>query len=123
MEPKERFSNVFDYAYCVERTVNENLPLGPLEYTFASDFAIADWYGEEDVKDTYKRVKEDWLCDYKAFTEVVIALNSLAWISYAADRPAFTDLYSDLYYKAKEDFYDKWGDDADACEWFYKMTD
>ena len=81
------------------------------------------------MKETYENVKSSWLGDYKAWTEVVIALSML---SFAHDqlrkqgfdgRDEFIRLYSDLYYKAKDDFYDKYEGDEDACDWFFEMTD
>ena len=83
MRLQEKFQDVFTYSAEVEQWVNSQLPLGPLKFTFAADFAIADWHGVEDVNDTYKRVKEAWLGGYKAFTEVVIALNMLSWAHFA----------------------------------------
>jgi hypothetical protein len=129
MRVQQSFQNVFSYAFGVEKWVNDSLPLGPLKYTFASDFAIADWCGADDVRDTYERVKQSWLGDYKVFTEVVIALNMLSWANSALrkqgfeDRDEFVQLYSELYYKAKDDFYAKYGNDREACDYFFEMTD
>ena len=123
------FKNVFSYSNGVMDWVNKQLPLGPLKFTFAGDFAIADWYSKEDVEDTYKRVKEAWLNDYKAFTEVVIALNMLSWAHKALQdqgidgRDEYIDLYADLYYRARDDFYEKWGENREACDYFFEMTD
>jgi len=128
MKVQQGFQNVFSYAYGVEDWVNKSLPK-PLEFTFASDFAIADWYGESEVLDTYERVKEAWLDDYKAFTEVVVAVNMLSWANDALtrqgydDRERFVKLYSDLYYKARNDFYDKYEGNEQACNHFFEMTD
>lgn len=129
MRIQEGFKNVFSYAAGIGDWVNKCLPNGPLEYTFASDFAIADWYGADSVEDTYKRVKDEWLSDYKAFTEVVIAVNMLSWANNTLreqgydGREEFIKLYSDLYYRARSDFYEKYGDNAEACDYFFEMTD
>lgn len=129
MKVQQRFTNVFSYAAGLEKWVNDNLPLGPLKYTFVSDFAIADWFGKKDVEDTYKRVKNEWLSDYKAFTEVVIALNMLSWANCALkdqgidDRLPFIRLYADLYYQARHDFYDKYDGNTEATDYFFNMTD
>ena len=128
MKVQQKFQNVFSYAYGVEEWVNKSLP-NPLEYTFVSDFAIADWFSEEDVLDTYRRVKEQWLDDYMAFTEVVVAVNMLSWANDALirqgfdDRERFVKLYSDLYYTARKDFYDKYEGNEEACNHFFEMTD
>lgn len=129
MRVQQGFQNVFSYAAGLEKWVNDSLPLGPLKFTFVSDFAIADWYGEEDVEDTYKRVKESWLCDYKAFTEVVIALNMLSWANDALrkqgfdGREKFISLYADLYYRARDDFYERYTGNDEATDYFFEMTD
>ena len=129
MKIQEGFQSVFSYAAGLEKWVNDSLPLGPLKYTFVSDFAIADWYGVDDVEDTYKRVKEAWLEDYKAFTEGVIALNMLSWANAALDkqgysgRDVFIDLYADLYHRATTDFYNRYENNREACDYFFDMTD
>ena len=129
MTVQQGFTNVFSYAAGMEDWVNNQLPQGPLKFTFVADFAIADWYGTDDVLDTYKRVKETWLNDYKAFTEVVIALNMLSWAHAMLQRQgydgrdAFISLYSDLYYQARDDFYSKWEGNEEACDHFFNMTD
>lgn len=117
------------YAAGVENWVNQHLPLGPLQYTFAADFAIADWYGEDSVKETYERVKAEWLSNHKAFTEVVIALNMLSWAHAALKkqgidgRDEFIQLYSALYHQATTDFYAKHKNNREACDYFFEMTD
>ena len=74
------FKNVATYAAGMEQWVKKSLFGEPLQYTFVNDFAIADWIGGRNgVLDTYSRVKENWLDNYKAWTEVVIAVNMLAW--------------------------------------------
>ena len=124
------FKNVFTYAAGMEKWVNNSLPYGPLQYTFASDFAIADWVsGKDGVMDTYKRVKESWLGNYKAFTEAVIAINMLSWAHYNlkqqgySGRDVFIELYSDLYHQAIQDFYERYKNDRKKCDYFYQMTD
>lgn len=129
MKLHEGFKNVFSYAAGMEEWVSASLPLGPLKYTFACDFAIADWYGKDSVEDTYKRVKEEWLSDYKAFTEVVLALNMLSWAHDALKRQGYDGrdeyikLYAELYYRARNDFYEKYEGNEEACDHFFEMTD
>ena len=129
MKLQENIQNVFSYAAGMENWVNQQLPLGPLQYTFAADFAIADWYDEDSVKETYERVKEAWLSDYKAFTEVVIALNMLSWAHDAMKRQGidgrepFISLYVSLYHQAFSDFYAKYTGNKEACDYFFEMTD
>lgn len=129
MKLHQGFSNVLSYAAGMEEWVNRQLPLGPLKFTFASDFAIADWCDKESVEETYERVKNEWLSDYKAFTEVVIALNMLSWAHNALDgqgfdgRDEFIRLYAELYHRARYDFYEKYDGNEEACKYFFEMTD
>ena len=47
--------------------------------TFYADLSIADVCGLDSIKDTIKRVKEEWFNDYKMFSEFVLALNHKSW--------------------------------------------
>lgn len=47
--------------------------------TFGSDFSIADIFGTEAVKDTYKRGLDFALSDAKYFAEFVMVLNHKIW--------------------------------------------
>lgn len=126
---RQGFKNVTTYSAGMQQWVNNNLPVKP-EYTFAGDFAIADWMtGKDGVIETYYRVKESWLNNYKAFTEVVIALNMLSWAHNQLKkqgyegRDAFIELYTDLYKQATTDFYNKYEDNEEARDYFFRMTD
>lgn len=133
MKLSEKFKNVFTYAAGVEdwcKSMYADASGYELEYTFCSDFAIADWTGGVDaVNETYDRVKESWLSDYKAFTEVIIALNLLAWANESLSRSGIDNRmdimnnYSDLYYKAKDDFYKKYENNKEALSYMFLMTD
>lgn len=109
--------------------------------TFMSDFTIADFYGLKSVKETYERVEKNWLSDYKFWTELccVLCHKSNMWYG-SEDKPDYywvdddgylkhpvnlemSKLYSDLYYKAKDLFYEKYGEDKEACEYFFNVTD
>ena len=129
MKMKEMFKNVFSYAAGMETWVKGNLPY-KLEYTFANDFAVADWVeGEKGVKETYQNVKKSWLNNYKAFTEVVVSINMLAWAHNQLQkqgiegREPFIKLYSELYHVASNDFYEKYEGNTEACQHFFEMTD
>lgn len=129
-ELKEGFKNANTYAAGMEKWVKNNLPGEPMKYTFVSDFARMDFLlGKKGVMDTYNLVKEGWLNNYKAFTEVAIAINMLAWAHYQLKeqgydgRDPFIELYSDLFHQAIHDFYEKYEGDEDKCDYFFMMTD
>ena len=126
------FKNVFTYAAGVEKWCKDlylDNSGNELQYTFCNDFAIADWYGDKELNGTYQNVMKSWCSDYKAFTEIVIALNLLAWANDRLveqgfnDREKFKELYSDMYEKAKDEFYEKFSDNEEARTYFFNMTD
>lgn len=131
MKVQEKFKNVFTYAMGVEdwcKNLYKECSGNDLTYTFISDFAIADWYGKDSVMETYENVLKSWGSDYKAFTEIVVALNLLSWANDALrqqgmeGRDEFVEIYSDLYYKARDEFYKKFKGDEER-DWFFRMTD
>lgn len=131
MKVQEHFNNVFSYSAGVDKWCKDAYAEGgkKLEYSFCIEFAIADWYGEQNVRSTYERVKEHWLSDYEAFTEVVVSLNMLAWandrlsIQGFDDRIRYVKLYSELYEEARDLFYETYGKNKEASSYFFDMTD
>ena len=126
------FKNQFTYAAGIEKWCKDfyyNVSGNKLQYTFCGDFAIADWRGEDAVKETFKRVIKSWGDDYKAFTEIAIAINLLSWANDQlikqgiADREKWVDFYSELYYDAKDEFYTKYDGNDEATDYFFEMTD
>lgn len=132
MKVQEYFNDVFSYAYGIEAWIEKYFKSVnfELEYTFASHLAIVDWFGnKEEVKESYNRIKNSWIDDYKAFTEVVMCVNMLSWANDQLlkhsfdDREEWVDFYSDLYYQARDDFYSKYENNKEACDYFFKCTD
>lgn len=102
--------------------------------TFPSDFGIADLFGDDAVLDTYKSAWGSWKSNYKMATELCMTLNSLSWFYYQLDELSLSRIYSDLYYKCRDAFYDLYEDrDGDteqekerkgeARGWFFKNID
>ena len=134
MKIHEFFKDQFSYAAGVEEWCKKYYDFitdsnGELTYTFCNDFAIADWYGLKDVNETYNRVKKYWIDDYKAFTEVVISLNLLAWANDQLIKQGFENRegimnnYSELYYKARDDYYKHYKGQQDKLDYIFDMTD
>ena len=88
--------------------------------TFFEDFSIADAFGINAIKDTYKRAFKAWKKDYKYLTELVMVLNWKIWQWYE-ENEAIAKVYNDLWEEA----------DAYACNnlkgeelaYFYRTTD
>ena len=123
---------MFTYSAGVEKWVKEayeEISGKKLTMTFPMDFAIADWYGEKEVMDTYRNVRKHWLNNYKAFTEVAVTLsylssaNSQLSLQGYEGRDKFCDLYEKLFYMARDDFYDNYKNNEEAKDWFFEWTD
>lgn len=88
--------------------------------TFWTDFTIADAFGINAVKDTYKRAFAEWKSDYKMLTELVMVLNHKMWQHYEADNDIWK-LYCDLFEKADTYAMDNLKDDE--LSYFLEVTD
>lgn len=89
--------------------------------TFWEDFTIADRFGIKAIKDTYKRAFNEWKSDYKYLTELVIVLNLKCWYHYDHGRQDLSQVYSDLFYKAKH--YADSHLHGEEFEYYWQMTD
>lgn len=88
--------------------------------TFYSDFRIADAFGMDAVKDTYERAFAEWKDNVEYLTELVIVLNMKCWEHYHKENFKLSELYSDLYYKARDYALNLKDDDF---QYFWKWTD
>ena len=88
--------------------------------TFWQDFSVADAFGVNAIKDTYKRAFKAWKTDVVYVTELVMVLNWKCW-QYTQKNPAYSELYADLFYEARDwCFKNLKGDDL---TYFYRTTD
>lgn len=67
--------------------------------TFWQDFAIAELFGVDAIRDTFQRAFEEWKHDYKYLTELVMVLNHKCWQFYQ-NVDSYSNLYAELYYQA-----------------------
>lgn len=91
--------------------------------TFWEDFSIADAFGDDAIKDTYKRAFGEWKEDLVYLTELVIVLNMKCWQWYEKGNETRSMLYSDLYYKTNDYAWDFVGEDEEKSEYYFRMTD
>ena len=70
--------------------------------TFYLDFSIADKFGLEAIKDTYKRAFEEWKNNFRFITELVMVLNWKCWEWYDSKNIEKSELYGNLYYELDE---------------------
>lgn len=88
--------------------------------TFFSDFSIADAFGTDAIKDTYKRAFKEWKSNYKYLTELVLVLNWKIW-QWNGKNDLYAELYNDLWAKT-----DEWACEnlkGDELSYFYRTTD
>lgn len=123
--------NIFVYAAREERMFENILEENGMGYkritTFYSDLSIAEVYGANSIKDTFKRVCKHWIGDYKYFTEFVLCLNYKSWEWHSRGNEGLMELYSKLYYQARDKFYDYYGEsgknDEEALHYYFEVTD
>lgn len=70
--------------------------------TFWMDFTIADKFGIEAVKDTFKRAFSEWKTDYIYLTELTLVINWKCWQHYEKNNIEISKLYSAYYYQLRE---------------------
>ena len=100
-------------------TIEEMTGYKPIT-TFYTDFSIADKFGVEAIKDTYKRVFQEWKHDYKYITELAMVLNWKLWRWYGKN-DELSMLYDSLWKET-----DGWCIDnlkGKELEYYYKTTD
>lgn len=89
--------------------------------TFWMDFSIADMFGVEAVKDTYKRAFEEWKDDYLYLTDLVAVLNHKIWQHYNAGNDRMARLYDKLWREAQSYGYDHLK--GDELVYFWRVLD
>jgi transposase-like protein len=70
---------------------------------FMQDFMIADAFGINAIKDTYKRAFKEWKNNVEYFASFVMTLNHQIWRHYETNE-TYGRLYDELWRKA-----DLWG--------------
>lgn len=88
--------------------------------TFWADLTIADMYGPDAVRDTYKRVNESWRDNYKYYTEFVLCLNHKIWYHYEHNEE-LARVYDELWKEADAWVCDNWK--GEEAEHYYRVTD
>lgn len=89
--------------------------------TFWDDFTIADMFGADAVRDTFRRAFGEWRDDVEYVTELALVLNWRCWKHYERGDSELAELYGDLYHEV-----DDWcwsnikGGDID---YYFRMTD
>ena len=91
-----------------------------MQTTFTTDFAIAEAFGANAIKDTFNRAFNEWKGNYVYLTELVIVLNWKIWQWYGRNEE-FATLYNDCWENADE--YAVNNLKGDELSYFYRTTD
>lgn len=89
--------------------------------TFWEDFTIADMFGIDAIKDTYKRAFREWRDNYLYLTDLVAVLNHKIWQHYEKGNDAYARLYNDLWMEAQDYGYDHLK--GEELEYFWRVLD
>lgn len=73
-----------------------------MKTTFWSDFTIADAFGIDAIKDTFKRAFNEWKTNTIYITELALVMNWKCWAWYYKGNNVISKLYSDYYYEVRE---------------------
>lgn len=115
--------DVFQYSANVQASFNASFPDYNVITTFAGDFAIADYYSQESVKETATTVWDFWKDNYKWATEIVMVLNFMCWLHNDKGNIELSRLYGELYYEYRDKFYKQFEGNEEANDYFFRMTD
>ena len=100
------------------------------KYSFVFKLAESERDGKEsDVRKAYENLLEKHGNDFKAFTEIVMCVNLMAWFHAQLEREGVPEaekwgvFYSDLYDDANERFYQRFEGNEEACDYYFECTD
>lgn len=70
------------------------------QFIFYEDFSIAEPFGFKAIDETYEKNFSEYKNDYKALTELVMALNWQCWYAHDNGMISLSRHYQDLFEKA-----------------------
>lgn len=88
--------------------------------TFWQDFSIAEWFGENAIRDTYKRAFNEWKSNIEYLTELVMVLNWKIW-QLESINEQIAGVYNELWLEA--DAYCMDNLTGKELEYYLKTTD
>lgn len=89
--------------------------------TFWSDFSIAERFGAEAIRDTYRRARAEWERDRVYGTELSMILNHKCWYWHGKQNEELSRLYAKLWEKYHGWVLDNWKDED--LSYYLKITD
>ena len=99
--------------------------------TYTSDFSIAEWCvpieGMSAIASTLRNALTNWRDNIEFFAEIIIVLNMKSWEHAARQNNQYGKMYSDLYYMARDLYFDWFDSDNKqhdkAMEYYYQYVD
>lgn len=89
--------------------------------TFWSDFSIAERFGAEAIKGTYRRARTEWGRDRVYGTELSMVLNHKCWYWYEERNTKLSRLYAELWEEHHNWVLENWkGEDL---TYYLRVTD
>ena len=89
--------------------------------TFWEEFSIAEHFGEEAIRDAYKRAKAEWSTDRIYGTELSLVLNHKCWYWYEKQDMRLSQLYGTLWEEYHDWVLENWkGEDLG---YYLRITD
>lgn len=118
---------IFAYAGWCEQNLEANLREDySRKTTFTADFSIAEWCEQIEpgaVLDTTRRCFVEWHTNIEFFAALVIVLNMKSWEHFQRGNTCWSSLYADLYYLAKELYFDWFEGNKKAMDYYYDYVD
>jgi len=123
---------VFAYGAWCEKNFEANLREDyKRKTTYTSDFSIAEWCvaieGNYAISNTFKSAMDNWKDNIEFFAEIIIVLNMKSWEHHARKNMNYSQMYSELYYMAKDLYFD-WFDEEhpkhdEAMQYYFDYVD
>lgn len=116
--------NILNEAACLNESWKDYWRVANVPYeinsTWVQDLYIASVFSWTSIKITIDDAVTNWKTDFHMFTQLIIAVNFLAW-HFCGKNREYTNFFSEEYYRlidiAEENF------TADELEEFYKLID
>lgn len=87
---------------------------------FAQVFVNNAKDGVDGIKEYYEIARKEVAGDYKEFVRLIYDLNMLSWFYYEYGDNEKSKAFSDLYYKADDEFYEIYDDDKEALSYHFR---
>lgn len=100
--------------------------------TFYGDLSVAECFGLNNIRESYNSIMKEWLGNVEYITEFIMCLNHKIWEFYEGKQllncgleksKSIAQLYDELWNDAVQKFFERYKDDEDAKEYYYRVTD